>query len=197
MSRDFEYLTFSIYDISDLSKVADVIRKIYESKLNTQKAVMYNDIPTMEEYFNPKKGGRHLVKFSFWSTALHPNKVFFASNYEDGLFNLCKKIQTLLGCPLTMCTLSNESNPHPMFMFYYSQSNIQERLIQVYKEDKWVFYEIGKPISIENMCLYNKRLVKDRLNNGVIENYLLKLGVSLYEMDTQIKAGYSFLRKEW
>ena len=83
------------------------------------------------------------------------------------------------------------------FKFYFSNSNLEERLIQVYKEDRWVFYEEGIPLSIEDQSYYKNKNIKKRLNNSIIKEYLLKLGIDLCLIDSKISKGFVFIRKEW
>lgn len=107
-----------------------------------------------------------------------------------------QNLQKHLRCNAIMCALSNETN-NPFFKFYYSNSNLEERLIQVYKEDKWVFYEEGIPLSIENINYYKNRLIKKRLNNSVIKEYLLKFGIDFSRIDRDISNGFVYTRKIW
>lgn len=38
---------------------------------------------------------------------------------------------------------------YPKYMFYYLNQSENERLIQVYKEDKWIFYEKGYALPLK------------------------------------------------
>ena len=153
-------------------------------------------VAELREYINPQSGGSHFPKFSCWQNEMYPDKVFFISNYEDGLSNLCRTIQKHLKCNTIMCALSNETD-NPFFKFYFSNSNLEERLIQAYKEDRWVFYEEGIPLSIEDQSYYKNKNIKKRLNNSIIKEYLLKLGIDLCLIDSKISKGFVFIRKEW
>lgn len=196
MVSNFKYITFSIFHVSDFQKVIDVVKDIFKEELEDGKADIYAEIPIINEYINQDSGGNHFPKFSCWQCSAYPDKTFFISNYEDGLPNLCKLIQKYVECNLTMCALSGETE-HPMFRFYFSDSHLEERIIQVYKEDKWIFYEKGTPLVIENTNYYKKRFVKERLNNSIIKEYLLKQGVDFFMIDSQITKGYMFRRKKW
>ena len=81
--------------------------------------------------------------------------------------------------------------------FYFSNSNLEERLIQAYKEDRWIFYEEGKPLSFENLDYYKRRRITDRLNNNIIREYMIQLGIDINTIDAQIKAGIVYVRKKW
>ena len=97
----------------------------------------------------------HALTQSATMQAVVLHKIFFISNYEDGLINLCKQIQIKLECSLIMCAMSNNLT-YPKYMFYYLNQSENERLIQVYKEDKWIFYEKGYALPFENVNFYKK-----------------------------------------
>ena len=55
--------------------------------------------------------------------------------------------------------------------------------------------EKGIPLSIEDQSYYKN--IKKRLNNSIIKEYLLKLGIDLCLIDSKISKGFVFIRKEW
>lgn len=147
MTTEFSYLTFSVFEISDFNLFIDTVKVIFKKQLITGKAEIYSEIPNPNGWVNPQSGGSHFPKFSCWQNKIYPDKVFFISNYEDGLSNVCRIIQKHLRCNIITCALSNETETdNPFFKFYFSNSNLDERLIQAYKEDRWIFYEEGKPL---------------------------------------------------
>lgn len=103
-----------------------------------------------------------------------------------------------LRCNIITCALSNETETdNPFFKFYFSNPDLEERLIQAYKEDRWIFYEEGKPLSFENLDYYKRRRITDRLNNNIIKEYMIRLGIDINTIDAQIKAGIVYVRKKW
>lgn len=98
-----------------------------------------------------------------------------------------------------MCALSalSHESDSPMYKFYLSDTSAKERIILAYEEDKWVFYEKGIPLDIENIDYYKNRLIRKRLNNEIIKEYLLKLGIDLFSIDDKISNGFVLQRKEW
>ena len=166
MISDFKYLIFSIFCINDIQIVIDAIRSIFKTELAEGKAEIRMETPIVYDYINPISGGRHLPKFCCWKSKIYPNQIFFISNYEDGLSNVCRAIQKHIKCSYLMCALSNGID-NPFFKFYSSDYSANERLILAYKEDKWVFYEKGVPLFVENMDYYKNRLIKNRLNNTI------------------------------
>ena len=185
MASDFKYIIFSIFDISDFNKVTDVVKLIFKRELEKGKAYIYPICPVIEEYINPQSGGSHFPKFSCWQNEMYPDKVFFISNYEDGLSNLCRTIQKHLKCNTIMCALSKETD-NPFFKFYFSNSNLEERLIQAYKEDRWQFYAKGPINSIEEIEFYSHRKIRERLNKEILLHYLKKMSISFWDIDKSV-----------
>jgi hypothetical protein len=69
-----------------------------------------------------------------------------------------------------------KSNYEPGFFFIHLHSDA-ERSVLLYKEaGKWVFYEEGAPLAIEDLDGYKNKFKKERLSNEIILNYLNKLG---------------------
>lgn len=196
MTSDFNYLIFSIFCINDFTKFTDAVKTIFRADLVKGKVVLQTEIPVMDDFINPISGGRHLPRFFCWQSEFYPEQVFFISNYEDGLSNVCRAIHRELKCCYLMCALSHESDS-PMYKFYLSDASAKERIILAYKEDKWVFYEKGVPLDVENIDYYNNRSIRKRLNNEIIKEYLLKLGIDLSSIDDKISNGFVLQRKEW
>ena len=196
MVNNFKFIIFSVFNVSDFILFIEIVNKIFKDEIDDGKADIYSKIPNIDEYIDPKSGGYHLPEFSCWQNKIYPDKVFFISNYEDGLSNVCRIIQEHLKCSAMMCALSNDT-VNPFFKFYFSNSNFKERLVQVYKEDKWVFYEEGTPLDIEDINYYRNSRIKKRLNNFIINEYLLKLGIDFTKIDYDISRGIVYRRKRW
>lgn len=198
MERNFVYFTISIFDDCDFNSFSEIVYQIKKEAIETKKIGIYTKLYDFKEYLNPPSGGHHFPAFSFWKNQKYPNKVFFISNYEDGLFTLCNIIHKQLCGNLIMCSMSNESCvSNPAYRFYFSDSTFSERNILVIKDEKWIFYESGTPLSIENTNYYKKRLIKNRLNNAIIEEYLFNLGIDLWNICSSIDASKTYIQKEW
>ena len=57
-------------------------------------------------------------------------------------------------------------------------------------------YELIRELFIFIKLILNSYL-KKRLNNSIIKEYLLKLGIDLCLIDSKISKGFVFIRKEW
>lgn len=198
MNKNYSFFTFSVFYDCSFKEIVTVINQIKREQITSKKIEIQEGNINIEKYFNPPSGGAHLPRFCCWESEKYPNKIFLISNYEDGLYTLCNIIHKNVGKNLIMCSLSNEADmENPFYQFYYSNMNFDERKIMAYKEDKWVFYENGKPLSIENEKYYKNKIIKKRLNNDIIVEYLKKIGIDLWEIDKSIIYGTTFVQKKW
>ena len=203
MKRDFTHLSISIFENCAFNSFSNAVNQIEKKEIESSKIEVLNKVLFFEEYFNPKGGGSHYHIYSFWVNRNFPNKIFFISNCQDGRYTLCNVIHHHVKGNLIMCTLSNDKykgNPSPYlpaYSFHYSDENFNERWVLAYKEDRWVFYEKGQPLNIENTSYYKNRLIKKRLNNIIIEEYLQKLGVDLWDIDNSVDRGFTYIQHAW
>ncbi len=198
MNKDFSFFTISIFDGIDFDTLIETVSQIEKKDLESNVITTLTTKPKIEDYFDPPAGGKHFPQFCIWENHNYKNKVFFISNYQDGLCSLCNVIHLQMGGNLIICSLSNKScKDFPYFHFHYSNSRFLERDVLAYKEDKWVFYETGTPLDIENVSYYKNRMIKKRLNNTIIEEYLLKLGINLWGADSSIDKYVTYKQLAW
>ncbi len=196
MIDSFNYLSLSIFNVDDMHLIVDAVHEIYKNEFEKGKMTILSMPFRLNEYFNPESGGSHFMKFSFWKCQHYCDKVFFVSNYQDGLMSLCKLLQNKIRCDMMMCTLSKDID-FPKYMFYTLRANNEERIIQVYKDNRWFFYERGKVLPFENISLYKNKLIRMRLNNQIIYQYLSKNGITIEDIDSNIISSISFERIKW
>jgi hypothetical protein len=198
MTKDYNYFSFSIFTDCKFDDFTSVVLQIKHKEIELRKIDIISTAPYIEDFINPKSGGAHLPKFCYWENANYPNMVFFISNYEDGLYTLCNVIHQYTNGNLIMCSLSNErTNKAPFFQFYYSDCNFNERSVLAYKDTKWIFYDKGTPLSIENVKYYGNKYIKNRLNTSIIEEYLQKMGINLWDIDSSIDRCITFVQNRW
>ena len=198
MNKGFKFFTISIFDGCSFKEFSTIVNQIEEAKISLHKIEVHALPPNDMEFFNPKSGGAHFPKFCIWESLNFPGKIMFISNYEDGLYTLCNKIHKQIKGNFIMCSLSNEQvTEYPFYSFHYSNSKFEERSILVYKENKWNFYETGIPLDIENTNYYKEKLIRKRLNNTIIEEYLSKLGIELWSIDSSIINCLTYIQNAW
>ena len=64
MTTDFNYLTFSVFDISDFKLFTDAVEVIFKKQLRTGKAELNSETPNPSGWVNPESGGAHLPVFT-------------------------------------------------------------------------------------------------------------------------------------
>ncbi len=102
-------------------------------------------------------------------------------------------------CKIIKSDLCNENLINdPFFSFHYIQCG-SERIIYSMKENKkWIFFEKGKPLDIENLNYYKKRIIKQRMNNEIIIEYLEKMKINLNkQFFLSEKSAKYFEKREW
>lgn len=198
MNKNYSFFTFSIFYDCSFKEIVTAINQIKKTQITSNKIIIREGEANIDQYFNPQSGGAHLPQFCCWESEKYPNKIFLISNYEDGLYTFCNIIHKHVGKNFIMCSLSNEAKmDNPFYQFYFSNMNFEERKIMAYEEDKWIFYEEGSPLDIEDENNYKNRVIKKRLNSDIIVEYLNKIGIDLWEIDKSIIYSTTYVQKEW
>ena len=199
MTDNFSNFMFSIFIGCSFSEFSDAVMqsKFYNGLIKNRKAhLKVHDDISLSNYFNPEIGGV-LQQFTWWTSKSYPNMVFLSSNQSDGLYTGCFSIQNRLKCTCISFSVSGDKNLYPNNHFHYISSDEKERVVIALKEDRWTFYQQGEPLPFENLEYYNRRRIKDRINFDTIKEYLLKLGIDFYNIDTSISDCTTYIRTEW
>ncbi len=190
----FDILEISIFKGCSFSVFSDIVENIYCDEITKRKVVFSKTKLCLNEYSERRYAG--FKKFCFWENANSPKTIYLISDVD--ISSLCNVIHHRIRGVWVMCTFSNDSRvEYPCYKFHYSDSNFYDRDILAYKEDRWVFYEQGKPLAFENTDYYKNRLIKKRLNNEIIEEYLLKLGVNLWDIDSEVGQCMTYVQNAW
>ena len=193
MRHNFVSLELSIFEGCSFQQIVDIIKEIYGTELKQRKGYIHTQKVVFDEYLTPTYG--EFPKFSCWDNNNYLNKVFFISS--DDKSTLTHIIHKKAGGNHIRVLMSGNKLQFPAFQFHYSNTCFVERDIIVYKEDKWVFYERGIPLHIENTDYYKNRFIKNRLNCNIIEEYLMKLGVNIWDIDGCIDHIITYEQNEW
>ena len=74
--------------------------------------------------------------------------------------------------------------------FTYINANGLERGVQLSPEgSKWEFHQYGEPFSFEDISLYKKRPIKDRLTPEILDSYAKEFGVDFFNEDFYLPKG--------
>ena len=181
---DFESFTKAMYEQYKQSFVGNKV-KIYSSPLDVTK---YTDVP---------HGGSHYPKMSWWTNALYKNLIFFISNRRDGMSSLCHNISRDLECKHYGFRISKDEEAYYGCTFSYCNKGKDERSVLAYMEDRWVFWQEGELLPFENPAYYSNRFIKKRLNYDILVEYLGKMGINLFDIDSNVTNCMTFERIKW
>lgn len=193
MKQDFVSLELSIFEGCHFPLFVDIVKEIYDVEIKQGKGSIYTNKVDVDDYLIPAYG--RFPKFSCWENRNYSNMVFLISS--DDKSTLAHIIHKKVGGNHIRVLLSGNRAQFPAFHFHYSDSSFIERDVLAYKEDKWIFYEKGIPLQIENTNYYKNRLVKERLNSDIILEYLMKLGINVWDIDSCIDNIITYEQNAW
>lgn len=197
MKENFSYFTFSIFIGCKFENFVKMLEESYQTAVKHGKVQISSAELNIENYFNPKYG-ENMEDFVLWENCLYEDMIFFASKQVDGLYSLCHVLREKFQCAMLQCSLSNHTSEYnPMYRFHFTNMNGEERIVMAYKEDKWVFFQSGIPLGIENIELYKNRMIRNRINNSIIKEYLLKLNINILDIDKNVNRCISLKRIQW
>ena len=99
-------------------------------------------------------------------------------NLQDGwatlFYNITRRLKAK-SCYMTIMDYKKLVDASNYFIYCeYSQ----ERVVYTLKEDRWMFYEQGVPLSFENTAYYTARQKKERLSKEIMMEYCESLGIT-------------------
>ena len=195
--KDFNNFNFSVFEC-DFESFTDAIYhcKWYEQSLLQKKVLIRKKSLNLDEYINPPHGA-HYQKYSWWTTTNNKKNVFFASNHRDGMFSLCKYVSRYLECEYYDFRISKGEESYYGCTFSYCNKGEVEREVLAYMEDRWVFWQEGELLPFENPAYYSNRFIKKRLNYKILVEYLKKMGINLFDIDSNVTNCMTFERLKW
>ena len=90
-------------------------------------------------------------------------------------YNLIKKEVTLNRIGVYRISASSGRDD---FYCFQSYQQGKERVVYLMKDTKWIFYEKGERLAWEQSDMYAKRRIRDRLNEPMLLDYLLQVGLN-------------------
>jgi hypothetical protein len=167
-------------------KVEKEIGNIIFETLNKkwQKREIELDFSNTLSYYDGRTSFHEMVKCLIWQPqAIDFDLVVFLSSMTDGWPTLLNKYFSIHKRETICLGLSDKQTNFPFYNFEY-RNNYNNRIVQAMKDDsKWEFFESGSLLPFEDEINYKKRKIFDRLNNDIINDYLLKNGIDICEDD--------------
>ena len=199
MNTNFSFFTFSVFQGCSFDEFTEVfVKQGFEESFKQKTVFIKKDILQMSQYINPSYN-KLPVKFSWWSNSNYPNMVFLASSDEDGLYSRSNRNAVKMKCSLIRISMSVKTpdEPESLFWFQYISPEGKERVVYALRENRWIFYEEGEPLPFENLDYYKRRMIKDRIGNDILIEYLSKLGVNFYDIDENVSQCMTLERTAW
>ena len=110
----------------------------------------------------------------FYSPLNSPNFVSMVTTIEAGWYTLFNALSLDMNGESYRISVSDKGGE---FYSFQSYQRGKERVVYVMEELKWTFYERGERLPFEQSDAYAKRRVRDRLNEPMLMDYPLKVGV--------------------
>ncbi|MBQ8360966.1 MAG: hypothetical protein IJX44_03355 [Bacteroidaceae bacterium] len=194
--KDFNNFNFSVFEC-DFNSFTKAMYEQYKQSFVENRVKIYSSPLDVTKYIDVPHGGSHYPKMSWWANKLYRNLIFFISNRRDGMSSLCHNISRELGCKLYKFGISKGEEAYYGCTFFYCNKGIDERSILAYMEDRWVFWQEGELLPFENPEYYSNRFIKKRLNYDILVEYLGKMGINLFDIDSNVTNCMTFERLKW
>ena len=173
---EYTYLVFNCIKGS-LDTVYNEFREIID-KFDEPWIFNRSELDIKQIYFpEPKPGGAHFSEFALWVPVIQKKSTIFIVNYQDGWEHFIRKYSEYYKRTCLHIAFSNHYSEYPAFFFHYYEEGAERRFIQALKDHpRWVFYQEGEPLDFEDVSLYKKRRIRDRLTREIIIEYAKHLG---------------------
>lgn len=154
--------------LSDMSLTKKEITDVDFKKVCSTKTLPYNS---------------NKIIFLIFEPLTNPGVTVFFPNFVDGWYTAVYNYTRLNNKSAFQVGFTvDETKEYPAYFFkffFLEKGQIKERTVHAIKEDKWVFFAGGNPLTIEDTDNYLKKRIKDRINNETIISYLKKAGYDL------------------
>jgi len=152
------------------------VKKLLEQRTQKDNAIISGDIdikPLLELNYaynpNPKRA-------TFFTTS--ENAAIMFPNVQDGWSTLFHVIANGLKAKACCMIIMDCSKFADSSNYLIHLEDSQCRVIYTLKEDKWVFYQEGAPLSFENTDYYTAKQKRERLSKKIMLEYCENLEIS-------------------
>jgi len=124
----------------------------------------------------PPPGSLHPKHVLAFSPTTSPDSTVVFANRADGWQTLSVAISKLIPDHVYCFALSN-GDEWPLYRFEVLDSGDTLRHVSVIKDvDRWKFWQTGEPLAEEDVAVYKKRRIKDRLTREYLVSLAERLG---------------------
>lgn len=175
---DFKLFCFTIFFEERKSLILNSSNFIFTKKKVNDVTISYTKT-FAKSWINPEKGGVK-PKLFLGSRENQTYSVLF-SNLSDGWQTACHVLSKYTSCKFIMVRLSGNTK-NPVFTYVIGNNGNPERVVQLLKEGKWMFYQDGNPCAYERLAFYDEKIKSKRLTNELITDYLSVEGVDIKDI---------------
>ena len=145
---------------------------------------------TMKDYFSQQRGGLLPIRCAFFTPQSNPTTTVFYTNLSDGWVHLTQRYLAKHHDWEMYYININEGDEtsYPSSHFFWFCGG-ERRLIICQKEEKWIFFQDGKPLNFEDTSRYNRHLKSERFNANIAIQYLRMAGWNLVVDEFWIPVG--------
>lgn len=194
----FKHFCFSVI-FTDLKTLTSHLAPLIYDRSNLLDAIFKTRHQCYSnDWFDPLPGAQ-LPEFFIGEidTSDNDSKTVFLSNLADGWTTGARKFSRLSKAKSLQIVLSADDEQSAMYKYEVIESGETVRVVQLYKEGKWIFLEEGTALPYENKECYLHKRKSDRLNNELIIKYLNAEGINFDTLISQPLTGLSYKRLSW
>jgi len=126
-------------------------------------------------------GGAHFPKILIWEPKNNPEATALFVNLRDAYSSLTYAWNDRFAKKAIILGLSNDTIcAYPHHEINVKTSAKEERVVYAHVESKWEFFQKGPVQDFENTDHYKATRIKNRLDNGIINEYMKKLGLEIW-----------------
>jgi hypothetical protein len=178
LHEEYDYLKFTVLDIPIEQVEAYLSEALFEEGYSEWRKILGKPNIKRIYYPYPPKGINHSRKILIWQPEQNKNSTIFFCNLEDGWNTLMLAIGRKFNRKQYTFTFSNSNSKESIHSFFYYDGK-RERLVRAMKDPRWDFYEYGEPLDFEHSNHYDNRIIKNRLNNKILDDYLCSVGYDM------------------
>lgn len=178
--------TYSQITVTCVARDIDTVAKTVRSVLSTS-AVRCTDSTAplrMSDIYSgePVAGGRHSKKIVLFAPCVAHQCTAAFANLVDGWLTLAVCMSKRIPDPVYRFALGSDKREWPRRSFDLLKGGETIRHVSVIKDvDRWKFWQQGEPLPEEDVAVYSKRRIRDRLTWAYLVALAERLGFPVGE----------------
>lgn len=179
--RSDRHLTFTLASVA-LDKMATYATEVLSGFVLPASLYRRDAVLSLESMYHmsPPIGGRHSHRFVMFSPLNLPNSTVVVTNRVDGFSSLSFELAAKHQMNQFQVISTPELDEYPQNLIRLWERGVEIRRVLAMKDsDRWVFLQSGTPTFAEDVAVYSRRKIKDRLNRFEIIEIMRRYGVDI------------------